>query len=58
MNKVKIVNENQIQIPKNYNNTTNDKLPAIEQYFNEIEILNLQALPLQPIYKNKGATIF
>jgi len=43
---------------KEFNNTTNDKIPAIEQYFNEIEILNRQALPLQPIYKKKVQQYF
>lgn len=33
-------------------------LPSIEQYFNEIEILNRQALPLQPIYKKKVKQYF
>jgi len=43
---------------KEYNNATNNKIPAIEQYFNEIEILNRQALPLQPIYKKKVQQYF
>ena len=43
---------------KEFNNTTNDKIPAIEQYFNEIEILNRHALPLQPIYKKKVQQYF
>ena len=43
---------------KEYNNSTNNKIPAIEQYFNEIEILNRQALPLQPIYKKKVQQYF
>jgi len=43
---------------KEYNNTSNDNIPAIEQYFNEIEILNRQALPLQPIYKRKVQQYF
>jgi len=43
---------------KEYKNSTNNKTPAIEQYFNEIEILNRQALPLQPIYKKKVQQYF
>jgi len=43
---------------KEYINSSNDKIPAIEQYFNEIEILNRQALPLQPIYKKKVQQYF
>ncbi len=43
---------------KEYINSSQDKLPAIEQYFNEIEILNRQALPLQPIYKKKVQQYF
>jgi len=43
---------------KDYINATNQKLPAIEQYFNEIEILNRHALPLQPIYKKKVQQYF
>lgn len=39
-------------------NTTSKKIPSIEQYFNEIEILNRQALPLQPIYKKKVQQYF
>ena len=33
-------------------------VPSIEQYFNEIEILNRQALPLHPIYKTKVKQYF
>jgi hypothetical protein len=36
-----------------FSNTSTKNTPSIEQYFNEIEILNRQALPLQPIYKKK-----
>jgi len=43
---------------KEYNNSTNNKIPAIEQYFNEIEILNRHTLPLQPIYKKKVQQYF
>ena len=38
---------------KEFSNKKTMSLPTIEQYFNEIEILNRQALPLQPIYKKK-----
>ncbi|MGB0973696.1 MAG: hypothetical protein ACPGU9_01780 [Flavobacteriaceae bacterium] len=34
-------------------NSSTKSTPAIEQYFNEIEILNRHALPLHPIYKQK-----
>jgi len=43
---------------KVFTNATNGTIPAIEQYFNEIEILNRQALPLQPIYKKKVQQYF
>ncbi len=41
-----------------FNNKTTTKPPKIEQYFNEVEILNRQALPLQPIYKKKVQQYF
>ena len=43
---------------KEYINFSKDDIPAIKQYFNEIEILNRQALPLQPIYKKKVQQYF
>ncbi len=43
---------------KDFNNPVKNKLPSIEQYFNEIEILNRHALPLQPIYKTKVKQYF
>lgn len=43
---------------KQFTNTSNKKIPSIEQYFNEVEILNRQALPLQPIYKKKVKQYF
>ena len=41
-----------------FKNTKQSNIPNIEQYFNEVEILNRQALPLQPIYKNKVRQYF
>jgi hypothetical protein len=38
---------------KEFSISPTESLPSIEQYFNEIEILNRHALPLQPIYKKK-----
>lgn len=43
---------------KAFNNTTNSQLPTARQYFNTTEILNRQALPLQPIYKQKVQEYF
>jgi len=42
----------------NFTNKVNTITPKIEQYFNEVEILNRQALPLQPIYKKKVQQYF
>ncbi len=39
-------------------NNTHQKTPNIEQYFNEVEILNRQALPLHPVYKKKVKQYF
>ncbi|NNL16793.1 MAG: hypothetical protein HKO81_09160 [Flavobacteriaceae bacterium] len=41
-----------------FNNSTNNKIPAIKKYFNTTEILNRQALPLQPVYKKKVQEYF
>ncbi len=41
-----------------YNNSTNNKIPAIKKYFNTTEILNRQTLPLQPVYKKKVQEYF
>ncbi len=41
-----------------YNNTTNNRVPDAKQYFNTIEILNRQALPLQSVYKKKVTDYF
>ena len=39
--------------------TSNKSFQSIKkQYFNEIEILNRQALPLQPLYKKKVQQYF
>lgn len=43
---------------KEFNNTTNSNYPDAKEYFNEVEILNRQALPLQTIYKEKVNTYF
>ena len=43
---------------KDFNNTTNGTIPSAKEYFNEVEILNRQALPLQTIYKEKVNTYF
>ncbi|MFD0964650.1 DUF4175 family protein [Pseudofulvibacter geojedonensis] len=40
-----------------YNNTQLS-IPQIEQYFKEVEILNRQVLPLQPVYKKKVKEYF
>ncbi|PTX60482.1 hypothetical protein C8N46_106126 [Kordia periserrulae] len=41
-----------------YNNTTNEKMPDVRQYFNQIEILNRQVLPLRNNYKKKVQEYF
>jgi hypothetical protein len=41
-----------------YNNTSNNKTPNIQQYFNQVEILNRQVLPLRQIYKRKVQEYF
>ncbi|KAB8152108.1 hypothetical protein EZY14_015360 [Kordia sp. TARA_039_SRF] len=43
---------------KDYNNTTNEKMPDVRQYFNQIEILNRQVLPLRNNYKKKVQEYF
>jgi hypothetical protein len=43
---------------KEYNNTTNEKMPDVRQYFNQIEILNRQVLPLRNNYKKKVQEYF
>lgn len=41
-----------------FNNNSQLSIPKIEQYFKEVEILNRQALPLQPVYKKKVKEYF
>ncbi len=41
-----------------HTNTSNNKTPDIQQYFNEVEILNRQVLPLRQIYKRKVQEYF
>jgi len=41
-----------------FNNPTNNQIPAIKKYFNTTEILNRQTLPLQPVYKKKVQEYF
>ncbi|KJD34078.1 glutamyl-tRNA synthetase [Tamlana nanhaiensis] len=41
-----------------FNNSTNNQIPTAKQYFNTTEILNKQALPLQPVYKVKVQQYF
>ncbi|GAA4305926.1 DUF4175 family protein [Aestuariibaculum suncheonense] len=43
---------------KSFQNTINNKLPDVKQYFNTTEILNKQTLPLQPDYKKKVQVYF
>ena len=43
---------------KSFNNNTNNTYPDAKEYFNEVEILNRQALPLQTIYKEKVNSYF
>ena len=38
---------------KQFDNLTNDQLPNAKKYFDTIEILNRQTLPLQNIYRKK-----
>lgn len=42
----------------NFNNHSNYLIPKAKEYFNTTEILNKQALPLQPAYKNKVQAYF
>ncbi len=41
-----------------YNNSTNNETPDVKQYFNQVEILNRQVLPLRQIYKRKVQEYF
>lgn len=43
---------------KEYINSSNEKMPDIRQYFNQIEILNRQVLPLRNNYKKKVQEYF
>ncbi|MCH2193736.1 DUF4175 family protein [Kordia sp.] len=43
---------------KDFNNTTNEIMPDARQYFNQIEILNRQVLPLRNNYKKKVQEYF
>ncbi len=43
---------------KDFTNTTNEKMPDVRQYFNQIEILNRQVLPLRNNYKKKVQAYF
>jgi hypothetical protein len=43
---------------KDFTNTTNEKMPDVRQYFNQIEILNRQVLPLRNNYKKKVQEYF
>ncbi|MFD2551506.1 hypothetical protein ACFSQP_06730 [Bizionia sediminis] len=43
---------------KEYNNRTNSKVPKAQEYFNTMEILNRQSLPLQPEYRKKVQEYF
>ena len=48
---------------KEFNNSSNNKIPTIRKYFNTTEILNRQtldkqALPLQQIYRKKVQEYF
>ncbi|WP_338732287.1 DUF4175 family protein [Mangrovimonas cancribranchiae] len=42
----------------NFNNNSNSNIPDIKEYFNTNEILNRQALPLQPRYNKKVKEYF
>ncbi|MFS4483498.1 hypothetical protein ACKGJY_10805 [Hyunsoonleella sp. 2307UL5-6] len=41
-----------------FDNNTNSQIPVAKQYFQTIEILNRQALPLQEVYKKKVQVYF
>ncbi|EGV43153.1 hypothetical protein BZARG_1014 [Bizionia argentinensis JUB59] len=41
-----------------FQNNTNNQIPKAKEYFNTIEILNRQSLPLQPVYKKKVKDYF
>ncbi|WP_299548922.1 DUF4175 family protein [Seonamhaeicola sp.] len=41
-----------------FNNTSGNQIPTAKQYFNTIEILDKQALPLQQIYRKKVQAYF
>jgi len=41
-----------------FNNTSNNQIPTAKEYFKTTEILNKQALPLQPVYKRKVQEYF
>jgi len=43
---------------KNFDNPIHQTLPNVKDYFNSTEILNRQALPLQPVYKKKVQQYF
>lgn len=43
---------------ENFENNTNSQIPKAKEYFNTIEILNRQTLPLQPVYKKKVQEYF
>jgi hypothetical protein len=43
---------------KDFTNTTNEKMPDAREYFNQIEILNRQVLPLRNNYKKKVQEYF
>ncbi|ETN94072.1 DUF4175 family protein [Zhouia amylolytica] len=43
---------------KNYTNNLQNQTPDIQQYFNQVEILNRQSLPLRQIYKRKVQQYF
>ncbi|MBR9756900.1 MAG: hypothetical protein GYB39_02375 [Algicola sp.] len=43
---------------KQFNNSTHNSLPSVKEFFNTNEILNRQALPLQPIYNKKVKAYF
>ena len=43
---------------KDFDNSTNNKLPDAKKYFNTTEILNRQAFPLQQVYKKKVQEYF
>ena len=43
---------------KLFDNSTNNQIPTAKEYFNTIEILNRQALPLQQLYKKKVQDYF